>query len=82
LAKQQQYRRHENESKSLVLKNYIPKNVIEKFEDKRGVTTDSHKSGEAGRRFVTHTAGFDGYFALRTEKWMPLMNALSDAVTR
>jgi hypothetical protein len=68
------------ETESLFLKNYTLKNVIEKFEDKRGVTTDSYKSGEAGRKFVTHTARFDGCFALRTEKWMPLMNALNDDV--
>jgi hypothetical protein len=33
---------------------------------------------EAGRNFVTHTAGFDWHFAMRSDKWMPLMDALRD----
>jgi hypothetical protein len=66
------------ETESSFLKNYTPKSVIERFDAEKGSSYGQHSGGGAGRKFVTHTAGFDWYFAMRSEKWMPLMNALRD----
>lgn len=69
------------ETESAFIKNYTPRTVIEQFEDKQTSSSFSdHRGAGAGRKFVTHTDGFDGYFALRSEKWMTLMNALRDDV--
>ncbi len=69
------------ETESVFLKNYNPKRVIEQFESELPSSYGQHSGGEAGRKFVTHRAGFEWYFAMRSEKWMPLMNALSDDVS-
>src|SRR6266581_2095752 len=55
-----------------------PKSVIERFDAEKGSSYGQHKGGGAGSKFVTHTGGFDWYFAMRSEKWMPLMSALRD----
>jgi hypothetical protein len=70
------------ETESAFLKNYTPKNVIEQFAvEEVGSSYGHHSGGEAGHKFVTHTGGFDWHFAMRSEKWMPLMNALRDDVS-
>jgi len=66
------------ETESAFLRNYTPKSVIERFDAEKGSSYGQHSGGGAGRKFVTHTGGFDWYFAIRSEKWMPLMNALRD----
>ena len=66
------------ETESSFLKDYTPKNAIERFDAEKGLSYGRHSGGGAGRKFVTHTSGFDWYFAMRSEKWMPLMNALRD----
>jgi hypothetical protein len=68
------------ETESAFLKNYTPKKVIETFEDEAGLSFSHHHGAAAGGDFVTHTAGFEVYFALRSEKWMPVMNSLRDDV--
>jgi hypothetical protein len=68
------------ETESAFLKNYTPKRVIEQFEDEAGLSLLNHNGGGAGSKFATHTAGFEVYFALRSEKWTPVMNALRDDV--
>jgi hypothetical protein len=66
------------ETESSFLKNYTPKTAIERFDAEKGSSYGQHSGGGACRKFVTHTGGFDWYFAVRSEKWMPLMNALRD----
>lgn len=71
------------ETESAFLKNYTPKSVIERFQAKDvglGSSYGSHKGAGAGRN-VTYTAGFNWHFAMRSEKWMLLMNALRDDVS-
>jgi hypothetical protein len=68
------------ETESAFLKNYTPKRVIEQFEDEAGISLLNHNRGGAGSKFATHTAGFEVYFALRSQKWTPVMNALRDDV--
>jgi hypothetical protein len=67
------------ETESAFLKNYTPTNVMKRFNDGRGVT-GSGRGAAAGHHSVTHTSNFDGYFALRSEKFWPLMDALRDDV--
>jgi hypothetical protein len=71
------------ETESAFLKDYTPKSVIERFQadEGRGTSYGHHSGGGAGRKFVTHTAGFIWDFAMRSEKWISLMNALRDDVS-
>jgi len=70
------------ETESAFLKNYTPKNVIEQFAaEEEGSSYGQNRSAGAGRKFVTHAGGFDWHFAMRSEKWMPLMTALRDDVS-
>lgn len=69
------------ETESAFLKNYTPKSVMDRFDAEGGSSVMHHSGGGAGRKFVTHTGGFEWYFSIRTEKWMPLMNALRDDVS-
>ena len=67
------------ETESAFLKNYTPTNVLNRFNN--GQASYSNGRGAAfGHDSVTHTANFDGDFALCSEKFMPLMDALSDDV--
>lgn len=67
------------ETESAFLKNYAPTNVLNRFND--GQASYSHGDGAAfGHDSVTHEANFDGDFALCSEKFVPLMDALSDDV--
>jgi hypothetical protein len=66
------------ETESAFFKNYTPKTVIERFDAEKGSSYGQHSGGGAGRKFVTHTGGFDWYFAMRSDKWVPLINALRD----
>lgn len=67
------------ETESAFLKNYTPKNVLKRFNDGQASYSDGTTAG-AGYESVTHTARFDGDFALCSEKFMPLMDALKDDV--
>lgn len=67
------------ETESSFLKNYTPTNVMKRFNEGRGVTGSGGTAG-FDHDSVTHTANFDGYFALRSEEFWPLMNALRDDV--
>jgi hypothetical protein len=68
-------------TESAFLKNYKPTGVFDRFSVGHAGSYGQHSGGGAGREFVTHTAGFEGYFPMRSEKWMPLMNALRDDVS-
>jgi len=69
------------ETESAFFKRYTPKPVIEQFrEPKEPFGWGDNRGGEPGRKFVTHTAGFDFHFAMCSNKWTPLMNALRDNV--
>ena len=68
------------ETESAFLKDYSPENVLKRFNGGQG--SYSHGGGDtAGYDSVTHTANFAGYFALCSENFMPLMDALRDDVT-
>jgi hypothetical protein len=67
------------ETESAFLKNYTPANVLNRFNDGQASFSNGRSAG-AGYESVTHTANFEGYFALCSEKFMPLMDALSDDV--
>lgn len=67
------------ETKSAFFKSYTPTNVLTRFNE--GKASYGSGSGSAfGHDSVTHKADFDGDFALCSEKFMPLMDALSDDV--
>jgi hypothetical protein len=67
------------ETQSAFLKNYTPVNVLNRFNN--GQAFYSNGGGDtAGYESVKHTADFEGDFALCSEKFMPLMDALSDDV--
>ena len=69
------------ETESAFLKNYTPKNVIEQFEEGgEGSSYSNHKSGGAGGESVAHSAGFEWHFAMCSDRWMSLMDALQDDV--
>ena len=69
------------ETESAFLKNYTPQRVIEQFRwNLSSSNSGNNRTNAAGREFVTHTAEFDEFFAMRSQKWMPLMNALRDDV--
>jgi len=67
------------ETESEFFRNYTPANVMNRFNDGQGAS-GSGRGAAAGRDSVTHTANFEGYFALCSEHFMPLMDALSDDV--
>ena len=66
------------ETESTFLKNYTPQHVIERFQCNE---TSSHADGRgngAGKDFVTHQANFSWFFAMRSDKLLPLITALND----
>jgi len=67
------------ETESAFLRNYTPTNVMNRFNEGQGVS-GSGRTAAAGHDSVAHTARFDGNFALRSEKFMPVMDALRDDV--
>jgi len=69
------------ETESTFLKNYTPQHVIKQFDCKLSSSDLQHSGGGAGREFVTHEAGFQSFFAMRSDNWMPLMNALMEDVS-
>jgi hypothetical protein len=66
------------DTKSSFLKNYHPQRVIEPFKSNLPSSDNGVNKSGAGRAFVTHTAEFQSFFAMPSEKWMPLMRALSE----
>jgi hypothetical protein len=66
------------ETESAFFKSYTPKLAIEAFEENLPTSEMKTRSSAAGTEFVTHTDGFDWYFAMRSEKWIPFINALRD----
>jgi hypothetical protein len=67
------------ETESAFLKNYTPANVLNRFNDEQA-SYSSGRSAGAGYESVAHTANFEGYFALCSEKFMPQIDAISDYV--
>lgn len=68
-------------SVSVFLKSYTPQHVIESFESNQyGSELVEIGGASAGRRFITNQREFNPYFAIRSEKRIPLMNALSDDI--
>lgn len=66
-------------TESAFLESYTPVKVLNRFN--HGQASYSSGSGDAaGYEAVTHTANFEGTFALCSENFMPLMDALSDDV--
>jgi hypothetical protein len=68
-----------SETESAFLKNYTPTNVLNRFNDGPASYSTGRGAG-AGYESVAHTANFEGYLALCSEKFMPLMDALGDDV--
>ena len=72
------------ETESAFLKNYTPStNVLNRFNDGQASWSYPWSHGTtagAGYESVTHTATLDGHFALSSEKFWPLMDALRDDV--
>jgi hypothetical protein len=66
------------EKESAFLKNYSPQPVIEQFECNLPSSYAHPIESSAGRKFVTNKAEFESFFAMRSDKWMPLMNTLND----
>jgi hypothetical protein len=66
------------DTKSSFLKSYNPQSVIEPFKSNSPSSDNGVNKSGAGRAFVTHTAEFQSFFAMRSEKWMPLMRALNE----
>ena len=67
------------ETESAFLKNYTPTNVLNRFNDGQA-SYGSGRGAGAGHDSVTHAADFRGDFALCSEQFVPLMDALSDDV--
>jgi hypothetical protein len=68
------------ETESTFLKHYTPVNVLDRFKENQAWSFSSGKSAGAGYDFVTHGTTFQGYFAMRSERWMPLIEALREDV--
>jgi hypothetical protein len=66
------------ETESSFIKHYTPQRVIERFQCRLPSSFANPSGGEAGQTYVAHTAGFEWFFAMRSDKWMPLMDSLSD----
>jgi hypothetical protein len=67
------------QTESSFLKTYTPVHVIEQFlSDQSWARLGPSWSGEAGKKFVVHDGGFDGFFIMRPEKRTLLMAALDD----
>ena len=64
------------ETESAFLKNYTPEQVMDRFECKLPFSYTRKSASSAGYKFVSHDGGFEWYFAMPSEKWMPLMEAL------
>jgi hypothetical protein len=70
------------ETESAFLKNYAPGSAVEPFDSHQLSSMWSHhQSDAAGDGFATHSGGFQGKFAIRSEQWASLMTALSDDVS-
>jgi hypothetical protein len=67
------------ETESAFLKTYTPVHVIEQFRCNESPSyAGPSLSSAAGKEFITHGGGFDLFFVLRSDKWLPLMMALND----
>jgi hypothetical protein len=70
------------ETESAFLKNYAPESATEPFDSHQLSSAWSHhQSDAAGDGFATHSGGFQGKFAIRSEQWASLMTALRDDVS-
>src|SRR5215472_9367222 len=67
------------ETESAFLKNYTPTNVLNRFNEGKASYASGRGAG-SGQDSVTLTADFGGDFALCSENFMPLMDALRDDV--
>ena len=68
------------ETESAFLKNYTPKQVIERFQFNESSVHADGTGHAAGKDFVTHQASFNWFFAMRPDKLLPIMNDLNDDV--
>src|ERR1700733_8415701 len=70
------------ETESAFLKNYAPRSVVAPFESKQFTSRGrAHQTPQPRRGFATHQGPFQGKVAIRPEKWMSLVTALSDDVS-
>ena len=66
------------ETESAFLKNYTPQQVLERFQCKDSSSHADGRTDGAGKDFVTHRASFRWFFAMRPDKFLPLIMALND----
>ena len=66
------------ETESAFLKNYTPQHVIERFQCNESSSHAAGTGSGAGKDFVTHQASFSWFFAMRSDKLLPLITALND----
>jgi hypothetical protein len=66
------------ETESAFLKNYTPQHVIERFQCNESSAHAAGSGGGAGKDFVTHQASFNWFFAMPSDKLLPLITALND----
>src|SRR5258707_4742719 len=70
------------ETESAFLQHYTPERVISSFKSNESSASFSHGSSTAGRKYVSHKAGFESLFVMPQERWMPLMNALKEDASK
>jgi len=68
------------DTESAFLRAYTPEKTIAPFMCNLPSSHMRKSGGSAGRQFVTRDGGFEWYFAMRSENWMPLMDALQKDV--
>jgi hypothetical protein len=66
------------ENESAFLQHYTPEHVISRFQAKESSNSGHHASSSAGRKYVSREAGFECNFAMSSDKWMALMEALDE----
>ncbi len=70
------------ENESAFLRSYDSKAVVQPFMALEGYSEGRESGGGAGTKFVTHSAGFDEYFTMRTDQRGSLMVALNYDVSQ
>lgn len=71
------------ETESAFLQHYSPERVISSFKSNQSSASSHHYGSSAGgRKYVTHNSGFESFFVMPPEKWMPLMDALKEDASK
>lgn len=66
------------ETKSAFLQHYSPRTVEEQFLSRaQYISSSDSDGGEAGEKSAIHERGFNDYFVIKREDWMPLMESLA-----